>query len=157
MLPRCLLSTFSAVLIAVLITACGGDTEDPETRLRETLDAMQQAAESRKVDKLMSHVSNSYLDNDGRDSRQIRAVAQFQFLRNPNIHSFKVIKKLDLLKDDEAELSILVAVASSPIDGVASIEKVRADMMWFDLRFQLEEEWKLVAAKWRPAESTDFL
>ncbi len=157
MLLRLPLSTLTALLVAVLVAACGGDTEDPETRLRDTLNAMQEAAESRKVNELMSFVSESYQDVEGRDIRQIRAVAQFQFLRNPNIHSFKVIKKLEMVKSDEAEMSLLVAVASSPIDGVASIEKLRAEMMWFDLRFKLEEEWKLIAAKWRRADSSDFL
>jgi len=148
---------FVIFIAALLLSACGSENDDPEALLRQTLDSIQQSAESRDISEMMAHVSEDYLDSDGRDFRQVRAVAQFQILRNPKIHTFKLVKSLNLLSDSEAEVFLLVAVAGVPIDGVSDLSKVRADLMRFDLRFQFDEEWKLIAAQWRPAESVDFL
>ncbi len=149
---------FSIVAIAALIlSACGGENDDPEALLRDTLNAIQQSAESRDLGDMMAHVSEDYLDSDGRDIRQVKAIAQFQILRNPKIHTFKIVKSLNLLSDNEAEVFLLVAVAGVPIEGVTSLSKVRADLMRFDLRFRYDEAWKITEAQWRPAESADFL
>jgi len=148
---------FIVVIAALFLSACGSGNDDPEALLRETINAIQQSAESRDLSGMMGHVSEDYLDSDGRDIRQVKAIVQFQLLRNPKIHTFKVVKSLNLLSDSEAEVFLLVAVAGVPIDGVTSLSKVRADLMRFDLRFQYDESWKLMGAQWRPAESADFL
>lgn len=139
-----------------LLAACGDGGESPEDRLRSTIDALQQAAESRDVGDFMAHISEQYRDEDGRGHREIRALTQLQFLRNPQIHTFKVIQRIDLIGEERASVAVLAALAGSPIEGVSALSGLRAELMRFELDFERDGDWKITGARWAPASIGNF-
>lgn len=146
-----------ALLLGLLLAGCGGDEADPENQIREMLDQIEAAAENRQLGELMSFVSEDYQDDNGRTPKELRAIVQLQFIRNPKIHTFKLVRDLKLLADDRASLKVLVALAGRPIDSASALSGLRADLMRFDLELVDQEGWKIRAAEWQWAEAADFL
>ncbi len=142
--------------VAILLAACGNGGDSPEDRLRSDIDAIQQAAESRDISEFMAYVSDEYNDDGNRIRKDIRALTQLQFIRNPRIHTFKVIQRLDIVDERRASVSILAALAGRPIDSVSALSGLRADLMRFDLESEFEDQWKITSARWAPAEIANF-
>ncbi len=145
------------LLFGLLLSGCGGPDSSPEQKLRDTIEQIQAAAEDRNLSDLMGHISDSYRDVRGRDKKNIRAIGQFQFVRNQNIHTFKRIKSVTLEDDQHASAIILVALAGRPIDNASALSGLRADLMGFELKFIFNQTWQIVSAHWRRAEVSDFL
>jgi len=142
--------------LVCLFSSCTNEDTDPETLLRQTIDQIQLAAEQKKLGDLMANVSEDYLDDTGQDWKQIRAAVQFQFIRNPKIHSLKLIKSIEILDDGSAQATVLVALAGRPIDGVSALTGLKADLIRFNLTFVDPDNWKLTSARWQPAKPEDF-
>ncbi|MGB5708935.1 MAG: hypothetical protein WBM41_19165 [Arenicellales bacterium] len=143
--------------VSVLLLAGCGDDDTPESRLRQSIDLIQQYAEERNLGDLMEFVSTDYQDAQGRNWKDIRALAQLQFIRNPKIHTLKRINLLRLDDDNHASVRILVAVAGRPIDNASALSGLRADLIRFDLEFQYSDRWQIVGAMWRRAQASEFL
>ena len=125
--------------------------------LRQAIDQAQESAEIRDLGEFMAVISDDYRDDGDRGRKEIRALAQLQFIRNPKIHTLKRIKKLDLIDDTTAEVTVLVALAGRPIDTASALSGLRAELMQFELDFKLKDKWQIVRASWQPAEIADFL
>ena len=146
------------LLAAVLgISACGDGAKSPADQLRADIDAIQRAAENRDIGEFMAFFSEEYDDEGGRGWKDVRALAQFQFLRNPQLHTFKVIQRLDMINDQRASVSILAALAGSPIEGASALSGMRAELMQFELEFEFDEQWKIRKARWARAGVDSFL
>ena len=143
-------------LVFLLLAACGEQTA-PEALLRSTLDQAQESAENRALGDLMMHISEDYKDEGGRNWKDIRALAQLQFIRNPKIHTFKRITNLVLIDDGSATVTVLVALAGRPIDNASALSGLRAELMQFDLELEFDDRWQIIRADWQPAELSDFL
>jgi len=119
---------------------------------------MQEAAESRDTGEFMSYIRKDYQDEQGRDWKGIRAVVHYQFIRNKALHVYQYILGLTVSSDEQhASAVILVAMAGQPIDGVESLESLRADIMRFEVEFVFDEKWQVSSAVWKPATAKDFL
>jgi len=140
-----------------LVVGCGSNDTDPEAQLRQVIEQMQQAAEQRQIGDLMAHVSETYSDDAGQGWKQVRAAIQLQFIRNPKIHTLKLVKFLEIENAQHATATVLVAMAGRPISGASALGSLRADLLRFDLLFEFEDHWKLTNARWSPANATDFL
>ena len=125
--------------------------------LRQAIDQAQEGAEIRDLGEFMAVISDDYRDDGDRRRKEIRALAQLQFIRNPKIHTLKRIKRLDLIDDTTAEVTVLVALAGRPIDTASALSGLRAELMQFELDFKLKDKWQIVRASWQPAEIADFL
>ena len=143
-------------LVFLLLAGCGEETT-PETLLRSTLDQAQESAENRALGDLMMHISEEYQDEGGRSWKDVRALAQLQFIRNPKIHTFKRVTNLVLVDDRTATVTVLVALAGRPIDNASALSGLRADLMQFDLELEFNQRWQIIRADWRTAELSDFL
>ena len=143
------------VILAICLTGCSDDISK-EDQLAEALDEMQLAAENRKLGDLMEYVSKQYQDEDGRNWKDVRALAQLQFLRNKNLHTYKIIKNINLINENQAEIRLLVAIAGTPISDSDSLFNLRAEMMRFDITFAWQESWKVTSARWQSAQPQDF-
>ena len=152
------LSRFLLVLsVALLLAGCSGEETSQEQLLRNTIDQIQAAAENRQLGELMEHVSDNYKDARGRTRKEVRAISQLQFIRNPKIYTFKLVKSLALQDDLHATATVLVALAGTPIDNASALSGLRAELMRFDLKFEFDEQWQIVAAKWQRALAADFI
>lgn len=150
---RLLLPAISVLLLA----GCGSDDDAPESLLRQSIDLIQQYTEERNLGGLMEFVSTDYQDAQGRGWKDIRALAQLQFIRNPKIHTLKRINLLRLDDDNHASVRILVAIAGRPIDNASALSGLRAELIRFDLEFQYGERWQITGATWNRAEASEFL
>ena len=145
------------LLAVLLLVGCGSDPADPEEVLRDTFDRIEAAAEDRDLGELIGYVADDYEDAGGRTIKEVRAMAQLEFIRNPKIHLFKVVRDLKMLSDTRAEATILVAMAGRPIDAASALSGLRADLMRFDLKLIDRDGWKIESAEWQLAEAKDFL
>lgn len=145
------------IALSIGLSGCGSEDESPEATLLRDMDAMQEAAEARDLSEFMVYISEQYSDQDGRTWKDIRAMTQLQFVRNPNIHTFKVVRGLEMTNDEHATVTVLAALAGRPIDGASALSGLRAELMRFDLDWVLEEHWRITTAQWSRAESGDFL
>jgi len=153
---KALTSALLTALISLLVAGCSEEIT-PDALLRQAIDQAQESAENRDLGEFMAVISDDYKDEGNRQWKDIRALAQLQFIRNPKIHTLKRITRLDLIDDNTAEVTVLVALAGRPIDNASALSGLRAELMQFDLDFKLKEDWQIVHASWQPAEITDFL
>ena len=151
------LARIFTVAVCLAIASCSGEDSDPENLLRQTINQIQDAAEKRQISSLMELVDNNYADPNGYNKKQIRALAQFQFVRNPKIYSLKQIKSIAIHDDRRASATVVVALAGKPIDSPGALAGLRADLYRFDLEFIFDQDWKVTNANWQPAKASDFL
>ncbi|MES9846559.1 MAG: hypothetical protein ABW162_12975 [Candidatus Sedimenticola sp. PURPLELP] len=141
---------------ALLLTGCG-DEQSPEDRIREMLSAAETAAEERSLMDFQDFVAEDYKDEKGRIRSQVMRVAAGYFLRNKSIHILTQVGNIDLLDENRARVELFVGMTGQPAADVEQLFSFRADLHRFDL--QLEERdgrWKVVSARWRRANKTDF-
>lgn len=149
--------TLIGMLAALLPSACGGREESPEDQIRNTIDSIQQAAEDRSLSELMSYVDPEFREDSGLGFKQVRGLVQLEFVRNPKIHSFKVIRDIHLRDDQHASATVVVALAGRPIDNASALTGLRAEMMRFDLEFEFTDQWRVKSGRWQRAGAADFL
>ena len=78
-------SVIVLMLAVALLTACG-DESSPESRLRQTLDAMETAIEAGERDVFMESVSDDFTGSSGRfDRRSLSAMLRVQLMRHTRI------------------------------------------------------------------------
>lgn len=141
----------------LMLAGCGGDPSSPEEQIQMTFDQIESAAEKREIGNLMDFVSESYLDEQSRTKKDVRAVVQLEFIRNPKIHVFKLLRDLTVSSDTTASANLLVAVAGRPIDNASALAGLRADLLRFELQLVDEGGWKIRSADWQWADASDFL
>lgn len=142
--------------LMMILSACS-DERSVEEVFSETLMSMELAAQQKDVGEFMTFVSKIYSDSEGRSWHDIRRIAQIYFLRNKEIHIYKHITRLRFSNESTAEAVIFVALAGQPIDSVASISNIRAELMQFKVIFVFDETWQIRSAQWKPAELSNFL
>ena len=151
---------FLAFASIILLSGCGDDSSSEEA-FHQTLAAMEEAIENKDISDFMSYVDESYSDNQSRVWHDIRRIAQLYVLRNKNLHLFRHVTQMDIVEDESANVVILVALAGQPIDSVAALSSIRAELMQFNVYFEYDpdrdETWKAVSAEWKRAGLDDFL
>lgn len=146
----------SSIALAVTL-ACSPDAETPEARVRETLAALETAAEAKDAGAFREHLSESYSDPEGHDTRAVMGIVTFHFLQNRGIHLLSRVSEVTIGASGEAEVLAFVAMAGTPIDSADALGRVRADLWRFDVTLREEDgAWRVVRAAWRPAAVADF-
>jgi hypothetical protein len=142
--------------LVISLLACG--VPSPEVRLREVIDAGQRAAENGDLGELGELVSDRYADDAGRDRDELlRFVRAYLFQLGP-VHTIKREKSLVLTSPGHAEVRLVVAVASFPVESVVDVDAASADLLRLDLEFVEEDgDWRLIRGDWSSAEPADLL
>ena len=148
--------------ILLLLSACGREQQPLQAQLLSTIESIQQAAKDKDLGDLMQHVSTAYLDSEGRTWKDVQRIAQFEFFRHHRIYTYKLLKEMNIVGDEFANAVILVAIAGQPIDNIQQLtgqqlNRMRADLMRFDVAFTFAEHWQVSAARWQRAQLEDFL
>lgn len=130
-----------SVVKALVITAVGcmllACTVDDETRVRESLSAMQQAVENRQAREFVSYLADGFEDQKGRDAKALRGYLAGLFIRNASIHVF--LGSIDVqVNGNSARTSCLVTVTGG--QGIIP-ERMR--------RVELLLEWKKHSGDWK--------
>lgn len=146
-------------LCALLLASCGGEPDDPRTRLRATIASAEQAVEARSLKQASVYLSPHYHDERGYDARAIRQLLLGYLQRHRDIHLFTHIAVLTLADDQRAaDVRLYVAMSGVPIPSLEAVAELHADLYRFELHFiDTDEGWQLQRADWHHAELKELL
>jgi hypothetical protein len=139
------------LLPLLLLQACSGDSDTPELQIQRFIDSAVQAAEARSVDGLDELLHRDFIDQQGNNRQQLGQLLRVYFFRHRNIHLFTRIDDIEILADNQASVSLLVAMAGSVISDVGALASLRARLYRFELQMVREDDWVLRHASWAPA------
>ena len=143
----------SAVL---MLQACSDSADSPEEQIRQFIETAVEAGENRSVDGLTELVHPDYIDRNGYNRTQLGKMLRAYFFRHKNIHLFTRIDEIELLTDNEASVSLYVAMAGTVISDVTELAGLSARLYRFELQLQKRDEWLLRHASWAPASVADL-
>lgn len=135
----------------IFVVACSGDSTSPEQQVRNTLTAMEDAAQKRSMSDFMRYISDDYTDHHGQNKDALKGFAQLLFLRNQKITIFTVIKSIDI-KNDVAKVELSAAMASREVDLSQEINRLKADTQRFSITLKPNKKndaWLVKSANWQ--------
>jgi hypothetical protein len=146
----------TVLLSGLSLTSCSAEKE-PEQIAETFIAGFEETIEKRDVRSIRPYIAEHYRDEKGRSRQDIVATAAGYILRNKSIH---IYSKLDSAIQEGAtiEVRVLAAVAGRPIDDLALLPSLDADMYWVE--FSLDTgtgEPLMTQASWRQAMLDDFL
>jgi hypothetical protein len=141
---------FSVFLVfGALASVCGcGDSDSPEAQIRQTIAAMEEAAEARDVGDLVQHISPQFRDANGRDGKELSQYVRGYFIANQSIHLLTRIESIEFPTQDEARAKVTVGMVGREA-AESNSWNLAAEVHDFDVTFMREEgEWKVSHTKW---------
>jgi hypothetical protein len=145
------------LLPLLLLLACGGVSDSPESQIRRFIEGAVQAAEARSVDGLSKLLQRDFIDQQGNNSKQIGRLLRAYFLSHQNIHLFTRIDDIEILADNQASVRLHVAMAGTVIADINTLAALRARIYRFELQMVSEDDdWLVRHASWAPANISAF-
>lgn len=136
-------------LAALLLVACGRKPADPETAVRATITAIEEAVEARDLDAVLERLAPGFRGNGQQTAQQVRGTLQAVFLRQRSIHALVRVSELSFPTPDLAVAKLRVAVAGTPLPEDGLLDGLNADLIDVDLQLRLEDgAWKATSARW---------
>ena len=139
-----------------LLNACSGDSLSREDEIKRFIEAGIEAAENRSSSDLAEMIDENYLDDKGYNKTQLSKIARFYFLRHKKIYLFTKIEQIEFLADNQALITLYVAMAGSVISDASVLSRLRAKTYQFELELVKQDEWLLRRASWQPASIGDI-
>lgn len=146
------------VIVLAAVSACSDGPDNPEQRVRNMINAGEEAVEARSIIGVLDFISDNYQDKDGRQKQEIKQLIAGYILRNKSIHLLTRVQHV-ALNDDEtrADVILYVGMAGVPVASVDQLVFTRADLYRFDLSLVLEDgDWRVARGDWHPARLDDF-
>lgn len=135
-------------LVALAALASCGDADSPEQQVREVIDEMETAAESRDVGDFVEHLSAEYRDENGKSPDEAARYARGYFIANQSIHLLTRIEQIEFPLPDEARVRVLVGMVGRDGDATSRWD-LAADLYEFKLALRQEDgKWKVTFAEW---------
>jgi cyanophycinase-like exopeptidase len=144
------------LLPILLLQACTSDIDSPEAQIQRFIDSAVQAAEARSVDGLGELLHRDYVDQHGNNRQQLGRLLRAYFFRHKNIHLFTRIDDIEILADNQASVSLHVAMAGTVISDIDALASLQARIYRFELQMVREDDWLLRHASWAPAKLGAF-
>ena len=139
-----------------LLGACSGETLSLEDEIKQFIETGVEAAENRSSGDLAELIEESYRDDKGYNKVQITKIARLYFFRHKNIFLFTKLKEIELVAENQALVSLYVAMAGSVISDTSVLSSLRAKTYRFDLELIKQDKWLLQRATWQPASVGDM-
>ena len=147
--------TVLLTLILLLVQACSDDGS-AEDQIRHLIDNAVQAAEDRSVDGLAELMHTDFIDQQGNNLKQVSKLLRVYFFRHKNIHLFTRVDGIEMLTDNQASVSLHVAMAGTVISDVDALSSLSARIYRFELQLIKQDDWLLRHASWAPASLSAF-
>lgn len=134
-----------AVLGTLVLGLSGCRKEPPEQALRNTIAAMETAAEAHDNDALFEPIAEDFAGSEGMDRQAFRRYVTFTGMRSKSIGV--QLGPLEVkLYDQRATVSFTAALS-----GGEGLLPSRVQVYDVDTGWRLDDgEWKLISAKWKP-------
>ena len=110
------------------------------------------------VARVLELVDENYRDRKGQNKKQIAGLLRAYFFTHKDIHLFTRIRSIDWLGEEQAKVTLYVAMAGSVISNIEALESLRARIYRFELGLVRHEDdsWLLQSADWSPANLFDM-
>ncbi len=150
MLKKILLICFPVLMLSLV--GCSSDELSREDQVRQFIDNGIQAAENRNTGEISDMLDLSYTDQKGYNKKNLLQLLRAYFFRHKNIHLFSKIREIRFITDNEAEITMYVAMGGQVIADLSALASLRADLYRFELDLvKADGDWLLRSAKWQPA------
>lgn len=146
-LPRIL----ALLLSLALLQSCSNGDDSPEDQVRRFIASAVEAGEARSTGDLVDLAHRDYSDERGNNRKRLEGLLRAYFFRHKNIHLFTRIEHIEVLGDNQATVSMHVAMAGTAIADVDALASLRARVYRFELQLVREDGWQLRHASWAPA------
>ncbi len=119
--------------------------EPPEQALRNTIAAMETAAEAHETDALFEPIADDFAGSEGMDRQAFRRYVTFMGMRSKSVGV--QLGPLDVkLYDQRATVAFTAALS-----GGEGLLPSRVQVYDVETGWRLDDgEWKLISAKWKP-------
>lgn len=141
--------------ISCVLNACSENEISREDEIRLYIEKGVEAAEDRSAGDVADLIHDSYNDEQKLDKTQIKKILRLYFFRHKNIFLFTKIRDIKFPSENEASVTLHVAMAGSVISDASMLSSVRARMYKFDLQLIKSEQWLLQKARWKAVSSID--
>ncbi len=142
---------FGIFWIVFLLIGCSDEKLSREDEIKQFIESGIEAAENRSSSDLAELIDENYLDDKALNKMQLTRLVRLYFFRHKNIYLFTKIDEIEFLTENEALVTLHVAMAGSVISGVSALSSLRAETLKFELELIKRDEWLLRRAKWQRA------
>lgn len=142
---------FGIFWIVFLLIGCSDEKLSREDEIKQFIESGIEAAENRSSSDLAELIDENYLDDKALNKMQLTRLVRLYFFRHKNIFLFTKIDEIEFLTENEALVTLHVAMAGSVISGVSALSSLRAETLKFELELIKRDEWLLRRAKWQRA------
>lgn len=137
-------AVFTGLAVALLTLAAGCTRTPPEQALRETIAAMEEAAEARDSETLVENFADDFAGPGEMDRDRFRRYLALIWLRNRNVGVTLGPLEVELVGQDRARVNFTAAAR-----GGTGWMPERAEVYQVTTGWRLEgDEWKLISADW---------
>jgi hypothetical protein len=150
------LQLYCFICLFVMLGACSDKPLSREEQVKQFIDKGINAAEDRSHRDLGELIDEGYLDQKGLNKTQLIKLSKLYFFRHKNIFLFTKIDEIDFVTENEAAVSLHVAMAGSTISSASALLNLRARIYRFELELVKKDGWLLRDASWSPASMTDM-
>ncbi len=135
------------VTAALLLSACGSG-DDAESRLQQTIEAMEQAAEAGDRRRFLDFVAADFGGQGGRfDRRGLGDLLRVQLLRHSRISATIASTEIQLFEGARASARMRVLLTGGPRAWLPDSGQVyMVETGWRDT----DDGWRLISARWEP-------
>ena len=147
---------FCMICMALLLIACSDGELTREDEIKLYIETGIKAAENRSSSDLAKLFDEKYLDDKGLNKMQLTKLARLYFFRHKSIYLFTKLDEIEFLAENEALVTLHVAMAGTAISDVTALSSLRAEIVKFELDLIKQDEWLLRRASWQHASSSDM-
>lgn len=150
------IQVFCILSFIALIPACSDKPLSKEDQIRQYIETGVSAAESRSHKDLSDLIDEAYRDQKTFNKPQLVKLLQAYFFRHKNIFLLTKIRDISFTGEDEASVTLHVAMAGSLISDASALANLRARIYRFELALVKADSWLLREASWQPASMADM-
>ncbi len=134
-----------ALLLWLLVSACGGPRGTPEEALRAWVERAERAAGEKDRGTIVDMISPSYADARGNDREAVDRMLRVWFLRQRDIALLTTINDITVRGESAALVDVTAGMAGTN----SGTFGFRADAYRFELELEVHDgEWLLIGARW---------
>lgn len=133
----------TALVVALLMTACGSETS--EDQIRALVADMASAAEKEKMRPLARAISDDYRDLRDNDRQAVINLMRGFMLRTDDVLIFTDVREVTMITADLAAATVKVRFAGADWERL----RLQSTAYLFELEFsRRNNDWQIVTARW---------
>ena len=150
---------FYWLLAAALFGCSEPELNSPEQAIKNTLQALEEAAEERTLSGFMRYISDDYQDRQGNRKKDIRRIVQIHYIRNQKIHILSKVQSVEINGTlAKVELSAAMAGREADLPGellsgaTRGLSGLRANTHHFTIQLVSDDQqqtWLVKKVSWK--------